>query len=112
MVAGQAAGDIVSTADKESFEEIAPEVAVAWVDAEFGWNHLGIGLFDDDLCIELAAFGDEKSGQEFLGAGDLASFVGEFFEERVAGERVDDDGGLGLDFCAVGGGAGVSESGS
>jgi hypothetical protein len=53
-------------------EEFAAGVGLARLDVEFERLALGIDQLDGDFFIQVAGFGDDQGGEEFLGAGDLA----------------------------------------
>jgi len=81
--------------DEEDIQEIASGVTVAWLDVEHGGFHPGIAFDDADDFVEIAVFGNDEGGEEFLGTGDGATLVGIDFEEDLAGGGVEEDGGAG-----------------
>ncbi len=109
MIACERGGGIVAAFDHDDLEELATGVAFACAQTEFGGFDAGVFGGDGDEAVEVFAFGDDEGGEEFLGAGDLARFVGIFLIENPSASGVNADGGFGVN---GGSGCGPEEAGA
>lgn len=91
VVASEGEGDVVCAADEERVEELAACVALAGADAKLGWSSLCVLGLNDDVAIQISAFGNQESCEELLGACDGQRVVFVFAVEDAARSGIEEE---------------------
>ena len=88
VVTCQTTRDVVRAFDKQGPQKIDSRIRVAGFDVQLHRFGQSIRLCDDYWPIEVAAFGDNQSGQKFCCAGRRANLVGIFFINDLSADGV------------------------
>ena len=96
-------GNIVCAFEHEAVEHLHPFDLLAGFDGEAAFADGGVLVLDDDLCVQLTGFDDQKCGHHFGRTGRVEGFVGIFFEDDFAGTSIDADGASGRETEGIAG---------
>jgi hypothetical protein len=91
VVTGEGTGDVVHAMNKEDLEQAVTGVGFAGLEVELARLGIGVGGLDAHDPVEVAIFGNDQPGEQFLGARNRAGGVGVVLVEDAARVGIDDD---------------------
>ncbi len=92
VISAEGVGDIVRAFEHEAVEHLHSRDLLVGFDGKAAFSDGSVFILDDDVCVQVTGFDDEKSGHHLGGTCGVKGFVRIFFKHHFSGAGVDADG--------------------